>query len=158
MIKSFALYILLLVPVLYTPWAHSEANIQWGTITFANNFKINVEIADTESLRRYGLMHRTQLGPSAGMLFIYPDQALRAVWMKNTLIALDILFLSDSGKIVSMLPNLPPCKNDPCSVYSSTFDARYMLEVNAGFINSHGVTIGQKLTLDYPIEHSKQME
>jgi Uncharacterized conserved protein len=158
MIKSLITYMLLLMPLLHIPDAKADTPARRGVAWLSNNYKLNVEIADTEALRRYGLMHRASLAPDSGMLFVYPDQALRAVWMKNTLIALDVLFLSETGKIISMLPSLPPCKTDPCPIYTSKFAARYMLEVNAGFIAQHGITIGQELTLDYPAADLKQRE
>jgi len=136
---------------------HTNSNVepmQIGTVTFADNHRINVEIADTETLRRSGLMHRKQLPKDHGMLFVYPDQAIRGVWMKNTLIPLDILFLSEKGKVISMLRNLPPCKQELCPIFVSTYKAQYMLELNAGFIDEHQMKTGQDLLLDY--QHNTQ--
>jgi len=123
-----------------------------ATVSFANAYRLDVEIADTRALREYGLMHREQLDENKGMLFVYPDQDLRGVWMKNTLLALDILFLSADHKIVSMLPNLTPCRRDPCPAFTSGVPAQYMLEVNAGFIDRHKIEIGQEVMLDYQHE------
>lgn len=120
-----------------------------GVVTFTKDYRLEVEIADTEPLREFGLMHREHLQENQGMLFVYPDQALRGVWMKNTLLALDILFLSEDGTILSMLRNLTPCRQDSCPVYTSVVPAQYMLEVNAGFIDKHQLKIGQKVMLDY---------
>lgn len=112
--------------------------------------KIQIEIADTEARRRLGLMHRTYLAANSGMLFIHPSPSILGVWMKNTLIPLDILFLSDDGTIVSMLEDLPPCRQDPCPISRSSTKARYMLEVNAGVIAQHRLETGQRLTLGLP--------
>lgn len=120
-----------------------------GTVGFYEHGQIEIEIADTEDLRVQGLMHRTQLAESQGMLFVYPDQAVRGVWMKNTLLPLDVLFLSADGKIVSILHRLTPCAKEPCTVYTSTTDAMYMLEVNAGFVDRHQLKVGQDLMLEY---------
>lgn len=120
-----------------------------GTVGFANGYRLEAEIADTQALREYGLMHREQLDENRGMLFVYPDQDLRGVWMKNTLLALDILFLSADHKIVSMLRNLTPCRQKSCPVYTSVVTAQYMLEVNAGFIDRHQIETGQEVMLDY---------
>lgn len=120
-----------------------------GVVTFAKGYRLDVEIADTTPLREYGLMHREHLQDNQGMLFVYPDQALRGVWMKNTLLSLDILFLSTDGMILSMLRNLLPCRQEPCPIYTSVVPARYMLEVNSGFIAKHQLEIGQTVMLDY---------
>lgn len=129
--------------------AYPENQLKYGVVSFGNSYTLNVEIADTAELREFGLMQRTTLDENAGMLFVYPDENIRGVWMKNTLLALDVLFLSESGKIVSMLRNLQPCRQAPCSIYTSQYKARYMLEVNAGFIDRRTIKIGQDVMLDY---------
>ncbi|MDD1622223.1 MAG: DUF192 domain-containing protein, partial [Methylococcaceae bacterium] len=86
-------------------------------------------------------------GKNHGMLFAYPDQEPRRVWMKNTLLPLDVLFLANDGRIVAMLDNLQPCASDPCPIYNSQVDAMYMLELNAGFIKNHNVEVDQTLQL-----------
>ena len=138
--------------LLIATFAHSNGTPKSGTVSFVNDYKLYVEIADTEDLQAYGLMQRTSLDENAGMLFVYPDQEIRGVWMKNTLLALDVLFFSESGQIVSMLRNLQPCKQTPCSIYNSQNKARYMLEVNTGFIDKHDIKIGQDVMLDYKHE------
>lgn len=135
--------------LLTATFAHSNDTLKSGTVSFVNDDRLYVEIADTEDLRAFGLMQRPSLNENTGMLFVYPDEEIRGVWMKNTLLALDVLFLSESGLIVSMLRNLQPCKQTPCSIYSSQQKARYMLEVNAGFIDKHNIKIGQDVMLDY---------
>lgn len=140
--------------LLTTSSAYPENLLKTGAVSFSNGYTLHVEMADTETLRESGLMHRTALAENAGMLFVYPDEDIRGVWMKNTLLALDVLFLSESGKIASMLPNLQPCRHDPCPVYSSKRKARYMLEVNAGFIDRHRIKLDQDVMLDY--QHDTQ--
>lgn len=127
-----------------------------GTVIFADQGRIEIEIADTQDLRSQGLMHRTQLAENQGMLFVYPDQAVRGVWMKNTLLSLDVLFISSEGKIVSILSGLTPCTQDPCPIYTSTTVAGYMLEVNAGFVDRHQLRVGQDLMIEYRHEAARQ--
>lgn len=141
--------LMLLIAAPCTQSASNFQAIKSGTVTLPDNHQIQVEIANTQALRERGLMHRTQLENNQGMLFMHRDQAIRRIWMKNTLIALDVLFLSSDGKIVSMLRNLQPCKQDPCQIYSSAIKAQYMLEVNAGFIDKHQIILDQKVAIDY---------
>jgi uncharacterized membrane protein (UPF0127 family) len=138
--------------VLFLPASLSicHAAERMATVTLEDGYRLQVEIADTKTQRERGLMHRTQLGADAGMLFVYPDQDIRGVWMKNTRLALDVLFLSADGKVVSILPNLAPCAADPCRAYSSMARARYMLEANSGFVGKHRITVGQRLKLVLP--------
>lgn len=103
-------------------------------------------VADRDSRER-GLMHRRELGRREGMLFVYPTARRIAIWMKNTLLPLDVLFLNDSGRVVAILENLPPCHASPCRVYQISQATKYMLEVNAGFAADNGIETGQTLAL-----------
>jgi len=67
-----------------------------------------VEIADTPKSRELGLMFRKELAPTRGMLFVWPDSAPRAMWMKNTFIPLDMLFITKSGRIAYIAPMRQP--------------------------------------------------
>jgi uncharacterized protein len=91
-------------------------------------------------------MHRRELPADHGMLFSYPRPDILRVWMKNTLINLDVLFLDAEGRINGLLPNLPPCRRDPCPIYHSPHPAQYMLEVNGGYLQQHPLRPGQRLT------------
>ena len=91
-----------------------------------------VELARTPDARARGLMHRTALAPDAGMLFCYPAAAYPAFWMKNTLIPLDIIWISNELKIVHIAHRVPPCRGQPCPRYRPRAPARYVLEINAG--------------------------
>lgn len=110
-------------------------------------YTINVAIAEDQNQRRKGLMNHTELAENQGMLFVYPDSELRAVWMKNTFLSLDVLFISSDGEILSMHENLTPCVNDPCEIYPSNAPAKYTLEVNTGFIKNHNIKIGQYIEI-----------
>lgn len=116
-------------------------------IKLSENLEVSIEIARTRAERERGLMYKTSLGEMQGMLFVYPDEQPRKVWMKNTLIPLDVLFLAADGRIVSVLENLPPCIEEPCQIYNSEISAKYMLEFNADFFNLHNLKIGQQLQL-----------
>lgn len=120
-----------------------------GSVIFANDYMLKIEIADTQTLRAKGLMHRIQLAENEGMLFVYPTQTLLGVWMKNTLLELDVFFITEDGKISSIIRNLKPCYQEPCPIYNSITPALYMLEVNAGFADRHQVAIGQEIMIGY---------
>jgi len=131
--------------------AQTAGNEGLKSITFLQQqLEIEVEVAATQMEQERGLMFRTQMPENHGMLFVFTQPAVVNVWMKNTLLPLDVLFLSADGRIVSMLPNLPPCLKDPCRVYSSVKAGSYMLELNAGFIKNHQLAEGQQLRLPPP--------
>jgi len=120
-----------------------------GSVTLINDVRLDVEIAANNLQRLQGLMHRTSLEDHRGMLFVYPRTDRWGVWMKNTLLALDVIFISEQGRIVDILENLPPCTQDPCPIFHPQSPARYMLEVNAGLANAYSLQLNQELLLDY---------
>jgi len=106
-----------------------------------NGKQINVEIADNDEEMTKGLMFRRELGENKGMLFIFEDSGSRTFWMKNTLIPLDIIFISEDFKIIN-IEKAEPCKLEPCKLYHSTDKARYVLEVNKGFTERKKINPG----------------
>ena len=108
--------------------------------------QIKVEIAADDATREHGLMDRTSMPATHGMLFVFPNSQIRTFWMKNTLVPLDMLFFDADRKLVTLHADVPPCKADPCATYSSTAPARYVLELNAGTAARLGVREGDVAT------------
>jgi uncharacterized membrane protein (UPF0127 family) len=106
-----------------------------------STYVINVEMADEPQEWSRGLMFRSSLEKDSGMLFVFDDSSERRFWMKNTLIPLDIIFISNDMTIVN-IEYAVPCKNDPCITYKSNGDAKYVLEVNGNYTQKHGVKKG----------------
>ena len=107
--------------------------------------RIFVEVSDDQEEFMRGLMFRQHLPWNAGMLFVFNDEDPRTFWMKNTLIPLDMIFVDSDSKIVDIIENVPPCKQDECPTYPSREPAQHVLEVNAGFVQDTGVKIGDHL-------------
>ena len=116
------------------------------TVTL-NGQSFTVEIASTPAEQEHGLMNRPSMAADHGMLFVFPDAEPRTFWMKNTLIPLDILFFDDSHRLITTRTDVPPCKANPCPLYSSTAPARYVLELNAGTAAKLGARMGDVITL-----------
>ena len=95
--------------------------------------RYTVELAKDDAERARGLMFRDAMDADRGMLFIHDTQEPQAYWMKNTKIALDILYFDNDHKLVSQQRDVPPCSlGDACPPYPSNAPARYVLELNAG--------------------------
>ena len=109
--------------------------------------RFSVELALTRDEQMRGLMFRESLAEDHGMLFIFPGEAPRSFWMKNTRIPLDIFYFDEELKLVSVAHNARPCVAPPCVGYPSAGPARYVLELNAGAAARLDVRQGDPLTL-----------
>ncbi|MDR5709387.1 MAG: DUF192 domain-containing protein [Armatimonadota bacterium] len=103
---------------------------------------VQVEVADTPQTRARGLMFRTHLPESHGMLFLFESPQRLAFWMKNTLIPLSIAFMDTRWRIVDIQDMDPPRPGGEIPIYVSRVEAQYALEVNQGFFARHGITVG----------------
>ncbi len=110
--------------------------------------RFTVEIADTREAQTRGLMFRDSLERDRGMLFVFPREAPRAFWMRNTRIPLDILYFDAELRLVSVAANARPCKTAQCPSYPSEGPAQYVLELNAGIAGELGVTRGDILSVN----------
>lgn len=121
------------------------------TATVSNStgqaIQLDLEVAQTDSERAQGLMYRKVLGEYQGMLFVYDAVVNNSFWMKNTLIPLDILFLSSDGEVVYIMEDVQPCEADPCPVYQSLESYRYAIEVNGGWSEENKVDVGATFEL-----------
>ncbi len=100
-----------------------------------------VEIADSAEERAKGLMYREALDEGKGMLFVYPEEGIYNFWMKNTLIPLDMIWISSDRRIVH-IEEAVPCKEDPCYVYQPAKKALFVLEINGGLAEKLGIDEG----------------
>ena len=115
-----------------------------------------IEIADDDAERARGLMYRDAMDASRGMLFIHDAEEPQAYWMKNTKIALDILYFDNGRKLVSQQRDVPPCSlGDRCPSYPSNAPARYVLELNAGEAARLKLQDGAQLILGPSIPQAK---
>lgn len=136
--EVFIISIIILV-LLLTAFTYINNNKSYVKI---NGKYIDVEIADSPEERIRGLMYRDFLTENSGMLFIFDNSDILEFWMKNTLISLDIIYIDENMKIVKIIENVQPCLEDPCESYSSSFPAKYVLEVNAGEADKLGIKEG----------------
>ena len=140
----FVLVITLLI-IIYSPREVRSSKVSF--ITDSGAKEISVEIADNHMERAMGLMNRTSLAEDSGMLFIFDSEGTRSFWMKDTLIPLDMIFVSGDMKIVHIEKNVQPCRQLACDHYSSIYPAKYVVEVNAGFSDMHGIETGDNIEI-----------
>jgi hypothetical protein len=106
-----------------------------------------VQVADTFNTRTMGLMFREKMPQDEGMVFLFETEQPLNFWMKNTLIPLDIVYMDNDWKVVSIQKNARPCKEDPCMFYPSKERAKYVLEINAGLSDKFGIAEGDIVQL-----------
>jgi hypothetical protein len=104
--------------------------------------RIDIEVADTEYDRQKGLMFRENLGESEGMLFVFPTEDSLSFWMRNTYISLDIIFINKNKEIVTIYKST---RVNSDQSYQSIILSKYVVEVNAGFTDKHGIRVGDKV-------------
>ena len=109
---------------------------------YSKNIIFNVEVARTLEERRIGLMYRKKLLNNEGMLFIFPREKIIQLWMKNTYIPLDVIFISENKVIVDIKKNMEKLSE---TIVKSKVKSRYALEFNAGLINKLDIEIGDKV-------------
>lgn len=100
-----------------------------------------LEMADDHRARELGLQGRKSLPKRGGMLFVFPDDAPRVFWMKNTLMTLDIIFIDDQGVIRSLASRVSPGK---IKLFAS---ARYVIELAGGTAEKLDLWPGDKVLL-----------
>ena len=109
---------------------------------YNKNITFNVEVAKTIEERRIGLMYRKKLLNNEGMLFIFPREKIIQLWMKNTYIPLDVIFISENKVIVDIKKNMEKLSE---TIVKSKVKSKYALEFNAGLINKLDIEIGDKV-------------
>ena len=107
-----------------------------------NQVVLNLEVAACEHQRVRGLQGRTSLAEDAGMLFLIDPVDKVSLWMKDTYIALDILFVDANYRIVGLVESATPLS---LRSIDSPRDVAAVVEVKAGFIQRSGVRLGQKV-------------
>jgi len=101
-----------------------------------------VEVASTPEATTRGLMWRKSLGPREGMLFDFAREGEQSFWMKNTLMGLDLVFISEEQKVVGVIEQATPRSLRPLSIGRPS---RYVLEIPAGTCAKIGVRLGSRV-------------
>jgi hypothetical protein len=103
---------------------------------------IDIEKADNDLERGFGLMFRRSMAENQGMLFLFDQPDIQNFWMKNTLIPLDILYVDEAQKIITIHENTKPLSE---AQIPSGGPAKYVVEVIGGFCKKHGVKVGDSI-------------
>ena len=140
---AVALGALLLVAGLASAGRAESGALERLTVeTAAGEHVVMVEVARTPEERGIGLMHRTELAPDRGMLFDFGATRPVTMWMKNTLIPLDMFFAESDGRIVTIAERTTPLSEKRIR---SGQPARFVLEMIGGSAQRLGIAPGDRL-------------
>ena len=106
-----------------------------------NGHRLTAEVANTDSSRTEGLMHRRILPENRGMLFVFADVSRHAMWMMNTHVPLSVAFLDERGVII----NIEDMKPHTQDAHAAAKPAKYALEMNRGWFQRRGIRPGAKV-------------
>ncbi|MDA4848740.1 DUF192 domain-containing protein [Hoeflea poritis] len=120
----------------------SSANDRLQVATDSGTYDYTVELALTNGERAVGLMHREWMAPDAGMLFRFDDVRPVSMWMRNTLIPLDMIFIRPDGTVATIHRNAEPLSE---KIINSKEPVRFVLELNAGDVDRMGLKPGDEI-------------
>jgi len=107
----------------------------------AGMHRIRAEVASDMNSRMQGLMFRKSLPQNGGMVFVFDENAVHCMWMKNTLVPLSVAFIDEAGAIIIIADMQPKSEQSHCAAKP----ARYALEMNKGWFAQRGIKAGAKL-------------
>lgn len=107
---------------------------------------LRLDIVSTPTQRQQGLMGVTTLPAQYGMLFVFPYDTQPTFWMRDTLVALDVIFMRSDGTITQIEAMQPRTDTE----HTALQPIRYALETPQGWMQAHGVTVGQQCVVDLP--------
>ena len=124
----------------------AQTRFKTGSVTIATKFldlNYRVEVADTNRLQSIGLMYRASMPQEQGMLLLNEKPRRMNIWMKNTFIPLDIIYIDKDGHIVKIVEN---ARIESTTVMPSDGKVKAVLELNAGQVRQKEIAVGDRVT------------
>lgn len=132
-----------------------------GTVT-ARGQAFIAEVADTDSERARGLMYRQSLAKDRCMFFLYDEDGHHAIWMKNCLISLDVVWVKQDGTVAEVAEHVPPASpmlsEGSIPTYGGAVPARYFVEFAAGTVRRIGLKVGDRIGWDLRLDSGAQVK
>ncbi|MGS2719848.1 DUF192 domain-containing protein [Paraglaciecola aestuariivivens] len=140
---KYSAFVFVLLLVVWQPLLNAQ-DVAFGQVEIKiNEQTYSLEYAHTFEQRALGLMHRESLCDDCGMLFKFEYQRLAGMWMKNTLIPLDVAFISKNGTITDIKTMQPHDLNTT----SASKPVLYAWEMNRGWFEKQGIKVGDSISL-----------
>ncbi len=142
LLSAFLIGVGLLVASVAEPAAGAAPTEPLTIKTAAASHAFRVELAVTPDQQRQGLMYRRSLAPDAGMLFLYDNGSKVTMWMANTYIPLDMVFIGPTGRITHIVERTVPQSTE---LIGSNGPVRAVLELNGGTTSRLGIRVGDQV-------------
>ena len=104
-----------------------------------------MDVADTTFLKQKGMMYKTSYPKNRGMLFLWDDIVPISMWMRNTYLPLDIVYMVD-GEVVDYDKDVQPCEKQECETYGDV-NANQVIELLSGGVDNYNIKIGDEIEL-----------
>jgi hypothetical protein len=141
-LKAVALAVALAITAVWSFQANAAEFEPLNIIAKSGLHRFQVEVARTDQDRATGLMHRKELPEGRGMLFDFAREQEVSMWMENTYVSLDMIFIRRNGRILSIAENTTPLSR---AIVSSKGPAFAVLEVVAGTAKKLGLAPGDQV-------------
>jgi uncharacterized membrane protein (UPF0127 family) len=141
-VKKFYFILLIIFDLIEIRGAHTSELFSLSSLEIRSGDEVHhftIEMAETFRQRAQGLQYRKSMAPDRGMLFNFRKPVPVSMWMKNTYVSLDILFISEHGKIINIAQNTEPLSLRPINAMGPVKGA---LELLAGTVNQLNIKVG----------------
>jgi hypothetical protein len=118
--------------------------ISGGKYLVIGDAKLKILLADSEDKRILGLSGKDYIDQNQGMLFMFGENDYHGMWMKDMKFSIDIIWLDSKFQVVDFVSDVSP--NSYPNVFRPKKIAKYVLEVNTGFIKNNGIKIDDQAT------------
>jgi uncharacterized membrane protein (UPF0127 family) len=144
-LRAFVIFVAMIASSICSPsqTPTSLEKVQVSVTQGVASQTLTVEVARTPAQHARGLMYRVWMAEDAGMLFVFQRDSRQGFWMANTYIALDIAYIGRDGTVQEIRKGVPLSQ----AVLTPGEPYRYVLEVNEGWFERHGMGVGAKVVL-----------
>ena len=122
-------------------------------VVFPKGRVVIAEIADSPESVQRGYMFRESVAAKEGMLFTFHRPGVHPMWMKNTRVPLDIIWMDADFDVIHIERSVPPCRKDPCPSYGPLRKVSFVLEVQGGSVADNQLAVGDRLSITFPRAH-----
>jgi uncharacterized membrane protein (UPF0127 family) len=134
-----------LAAIAVAPSAHAAGS---AVAVFPNGAAFTLEVADDAESRRVGYMYRDSVGAAEGMLFVFEEDGLHSMWMKNCKVGLDMVWLDPAYRVVEFVERTKPCPEaGECPSIIPTKPSRFVLELASGTVARQSLKVGDAIAV-----------